>query len=96
MALALQGHVSPRGIATVQGFDALDSKPQQLGRDVETCLEIQCSQIRRPGAGRDPVTLRIFKSLGPGLRRDDEHFRTSASRVKTFPGQSWPRAGLLA
>jgi len=27
--------------------------------------------IRRPGEGRGPVTLTIFKSLGPGLRRDD-------------------------
>jgi len=60
---------------------------RQLGRDVETFLEIQHSRIRRPGAGRDPVTLKIFKSLGPGLRRDDEHFGTSASSVKTFPGQ---------
>ena len=27
-----------------------------------------------------PVTLRIFKSLGPGLSQDDEHLGTSASR----------------
>jgi len=32
------------------------------------------------------VSLMIFKSLGPGLRRDDEHLGTLASRVKTFPG----------
>jgi len=54
---------------------------------VKTFLEIQRSRIRRPGEGRDPVNLTIFKSLGPGFRRDDEHFETSARRVKTFPEQ---------
>ena len=38
--------------------------------------------IRRPGEGRGPVTLTIFKSLGPGLRRNDGA-ATSSTLLKT-------------
>ena len=40
--------------------------------------------IRRPGESRGPVTLTIFKSLGPGFRRDDEVSRPAAS-IGDFP-----------
>ncbi|GGA31404.1 hypothetical protein GCM10010981_20610 [Dyella nitratireducens] len=43
-----------------------------LGRDVKTPLDIQHSQIRRPGESRDPATCRSSKTLGPGVRRGDE------------------------
>jgi hypothetical protein len=43
-------------------------------RDVEMFLKVQRSWIRHPGESRDPVPLTIFKSLGPGFRRDDEHW----------------------
>ncbi|MFC3654102.1 hypothetical protein ACFONN_21365 [Dyella humi] len=32
-----------------------------------------------------PVSLTMFKSLGPGLRRDDEHLGISVSRAKFSP-----------
>jgi hypothetical protein len=46
--------------------------------------------IRRPGESRGPVTFAIFKSLGPGFRRDDEVSSITASVGDISPDSSGP------
>jgi hypothetical protein len=63
---------------------------------VETLLEVQRSQIRHPGENRDPVPLTLFKSLGPGFRRDDESLGTSGKPDTCSPDNSALCAGALS
>ena len=45
--------------------------------------------IRRPGEGRAPVRLAMFKSLGPGFRRDDgEGIWRARARLGYFAKES--------